>query len=192
MIDILSLYNQISAEGKKFFRSKTTLKAYKAGDFLLLDGEVQEQLLLVKKGVLMMYYDNGDDKMQVVDFAYRNRFCADIDSFSGQKASLYNIECISNCEIESITYTRLLEVFDKYPETERAYRIMMERVLAAVLKRYMNLGRLSIQQRFSKLIETRPELFSLVQHKYIASYLNIDHTNFSKLYNNCAKSLKFS
>ena len=52
----------------------------------------------------------------------------------------------------------------------------------------IDLSCLSIEERFYQLVSKRHEIFGLVQHKYIASYLNIDPTNFSKLYNNFTKN----
>jgi CRP-like cAMP-binding protein len=186
MVEILSLYNSISSSDKKLFKSSLEIKKYIKGDFLLIDGEIQNKLYLVKSGLAMMYYDNAE-KRQIIDFAYRNRFCADINSFSNQTKSIYCIECMEDSAVESISYENLLSIFENSRDIERAYRILTERILYSVINRHLNLSCMSIQERFNQIIITRPELFSLVPHKYIASYLNIDPTNFSKLYNQCPK-----
>ena len=190
MVELLNLYNAIPAEDRKTLRSKIAIKNFKKGDFLLLDGEVQNELYLVKSGTLMMYFDT-DEKVKVVDFAYLNRFCVDIDSFSNQTPSVYCIRCIDDCVVETIEYESLQTVFDQSPQIERAYRLLLESVLSAVIRKELNQGIMTIQQRFNKIIEKRPELFSLVPHKYIASYINIDPTNFSKLYNRIQNTLKY-
>lgn len=187
MTEILSLYNSISNDDKKLFESKVVNKNYKKGDFLLFDGEIQDSLFLVKNGIVIMYYDN-EDKRQVIDFAYRNRFCVDINSFSNQSKSIYNLECLEDCLIDAIAYEDLMEMFEKSRNIESAFRILTEKVLFSVIKRHLDLSCLTIQERFKRIINTRPELFGLVQHKYIASYLNIDPTNFSKLYNQFSKN----
>lgn len=191
MIEILSLYNGITNSDKRLFESKVERQKMEKGDFLLFDGEVQTNLYLVNKGLAMMYFDN-DSKRQVIDFAYRNRFCVDIDSFSNQTNSIYCIECMEDSEIESISFDNLQILFNSSKDIERAFRLLTEKILASVLKRHLDLSCMSIQERFEQLISRRPELFKLVQHKYIASYLNIDPTNFSKLLNQFAKGqIKF-
>lgn len=191
MIEILSLYFSISNSDKKLLESKVLSKAFKKGEFLLLDGEIQDKLYLVRKGLLMIYFDT-EEKRKVIDFAYKNRFVADMDSFSNQKKSIYCIECMEDSIVESIDHNDLLDLFDHSKEIERAYRILTERILCSVLKRNLELSCMSIEERFFQLVCKRNELFSLVQHKYIASYLNIDPTNFSKLYNHFAKNpIKF-
>ncbi len=191
MVEIFSLYNSISNSDKKLLESKVSSKTLKKGEFILMDGEIQDQLYLVRKGLLMTYFDN-DEKRKVIDFAYKNRFAVDIDSFSNQSKSIYCIECMEDSVVESIHHNDLMTLFDSSKEIERAYRLLTEKILCSVLKRHLELSCLSIEERFYKIVSKRNELFSLVQHKHIASYLNIDPTNFSKLYNNFAKNpIKF-
>lgn len=190
MIQLLSLYNQIDAKDQRYFESKVEVQSVQKGEFLLMDGQIQDRLFLVREGLHMLYLDR-DDKRQVIDFAYRNRFCADLHSFTNQVESSFCIECMQDSQVESISYEDLNHVLDGYPSIQKAYRILLERVYTALLERKLDLGLLTIQERFNQVIASRPELFTLVPHKYIASYLNIDATNFSKLYNACAGKLIF-
>jgi CRP-like cAMP-binding protein len=184
MIQILGLYHQISSLEQAEFESKVETFRLKKGEYLLMDGDVQEKMYMIKKGIAMTFLEIKD-KRQVIDFSYANKFCADINSFSNQTQANYCIECATDIEIEAISYVDLMLMFEKYSNIERAYRILLEKILAAVLKKKLELSTLTIKERFHTLIASQPELFSLVSHKLIASYLNIDPTNFSKLYNDC-------
>ena len=184
MIEILSLYNPIPNQDKAKFKARTVHQSFKKNELVLLDGEIQEELILVKKGTLMLFFDH-EGKTEVIDFAYLRRFCIDLESFSKQTPSNYCIKCMEDVELETIRYEDLQDFFDASPAAERAYRILLETILASTVKRILNQHILTIQERFDKLIADRPELFKIVAHKYIASYLNIDPTNFSKMYNKC-------
>ena len=182
MIEILSLYNKIPFDEKKQFESSVSSFKKKKGDFLLFDGDVQDNLFMVKSGVTFLYDDTGRNR-RIIDFFYHNRFCADFISFSNQIASTYCIECLTDCQIESICYDNLQKAFDQSKAIERAYRILLEKMLTAALQKNVNQNALCIEDRFKLIMHHKPELFKLVSHKYIASYINIDVTNFSKLYN---------
>lgn len=191
MVELLGLYNFIPAPHRKLFKSKITKQSLKKGDFVLIDGEIQNKLYLVKQGILMMYFDM-EEKRQVVDFAYLNRFCVDIESFSNQNPSIYCIECLHDAEVEWISYEDLQFVFDHSIEIERAFRLLTEKILSSVVRRQLNRQIKNIQERFFLVMGKRPELFKLVPHKYIASYIDINPTNFSKLYNHfCANDKLF-
>lgn len=187
MVEILSLYHFIPAAQKKLFNIKLKRQTIKRGDFLLMDEEVQERLYLVKRGVLIFYFDT-DKGFEILDFAYQNRFCADLDSFTNQSPSDYCIQCVVDGEVEYIHLADLESILAESPDIERAYRLLTERILVSLLKKQLNQRIMSIQQRFALLMEKQPELFKLVPHKYIASYINIDPTNFSKLYNQFCKN----
>lgn len=149
---------------------------------MLFDGDTQRELFMVKSGIACLYDDSGA-KRNLIDFAYQNRFCADFISFSSQSPSKYCIECLSDCEVAGISYPDLQRAFDQSPAIERAYRLLLERMLVAALKKNIIDRTYSMEERFTSIMNKKPELFQLVPHKYIASYANMDVTNFSKLYN---------
>ena len=60
---------------------------------------------------------------------------------------------------------------------------MTEAILAGMINRHIELHSLTIEERFKVFCQRSPHLLQLVPHKYIASYLGIDPTNFSKLFN---------
>ncbi|SEJ67359.1 cAMP-binding domain of CRP or a regulatory subunit of cAMP-dependent protein kinases [Cyclobacterium xiamenense] len=182
MIEILSLYNKIHSDEKKQFESSVKTFKKKKGDFLLFDGDVQDSLFMIKKGVTFLYDDTGRDR-RILDFFYNNRFCADFISFTNQSASKYCIECLSNCIIESISYDSLQKAFNQSKAIETAYRVLLEKMLIASILQNVNQRELSMEDRFKQIMHRKPELFKMIPHKYIASYVNIDVTNFSKLYN---------
>ena len=63
---------------------------------------------------------------------------------------------------------------------ERLMRQRTNQALAGVLTRQIELQSLSAEARFLALMKRSPQLLQLVPHKYIANYLGMDATNFSK------------
>ena len=56
-----------------------------------------------------------------------------------------------------------------------------EKVLTGLIQRHYELLALSMEERFKALMQRSPHLLNMVPQKYLASYLGIDSTNFSKL-----------
>jgi len=52
---------------------------------------------------------------------------------------------------------------------------------AGVLERQIELQCFSAEEKFKALLKRSPHVLNLIPHKYLASYLGIDATNFSKL-----------
>jgi CRP-like cAMP-binding protein len=130
----------------------------------------------------MSYFDSLN-KTHVIAFTYYPNLCAIPESFSFQVPSKYFLTCLSNSEMEYLTYDTLQQVFDKSQSIERLFRRMTEAVLGGMINRHIELHSQSIEERYKTFCERSPHLLQLVPHKYIASYLGIDPTNFSKLYN---------
>lgn len=61
---------------------------------------------------------------------------------------------------------------------------MTEAMFAGMIDLHIELRAMTIEERYKKFCRKSPHLLQLVPHKYIASYLGIDPTNFSKLFNN--------
>lgn len=154
----------------------------KKGHLILQPGETQKELLFVKKGVQMSYYDT-DSKLYVMAFTYPPDMCADPLSFTKQVSSECFIECLTDSEFESISFDLLQQLFKEHRILETHFRILTENLLAGVIKRHVELATLNIEERFTLFCKRSPHLLQLAPHKYIASYLGINPTNFSKLYN---------
>ena len=56
--------------------------------------------------------------------------------------------------------------------------------LSGVLERLVELQCYSSTDKFKQLLHRSPHILQLVPHKYLANYLGINATNFSKLINN--------
>lgn len=178
----LKQFYPITEEDYLLIEKSCATKSVKKGTYLTLPGEVQRNLYFVKKGVQMSYYGH-EEKQYVIAFTYAPGICAIPESFMLQQPAMYSLKCLSDSELDYITFDTLQHLFDTSHDIERLFRKMTEMVLAGVISRHIELHSLSIEERFRKFTQRSSHLLTLVPHKYIASYLGIDATNFSKLYN---------
>jgi CRP-like cAMP-binding protein len=182
LLEYFHLFHEISIEEFNLLADKLTTKHFKKGDFLILPGQVQKELYFVKSGVQMSYFE-ADGKTHVIAFTYAPNLCAIPESFSLQLPSKYVLACLTDSELDYITYDELMVLFNQSGGLERLFRRMTEFVLAGMINRHIELHAQSITERYKTFCQRSPHLLQLVPHKYIASYLGIDPTNFSKLFN---------
>ncbi|MDX2133670.1 MAG: Crp/Fnr family transcriptional regulator [Saprospiraceae bacterium] len=157
-------------------------KIFKKGDIITVEGQIQKELYFVKSGVQMSFFDAGS-KTHVIAFTYPPNLCAIPESFSLQIPSKYFLTCLTDSELEYVTFDELQKLFDQSQQIERLFRRITEAVLAGVINRHIELHSMTIEERYKTFCQRSPHLLQLVPHKYIASYLGIDPTNFSKLFN---------
>ena len=156
--------------------------SHKKSELLVVPGQVQRNLYFVKKGVQYSYFES-DQKQHVVAFTYAPGLCAIPESFNFQQPSRYFLQCLTDSEFDYITFDTLQLLLRESHALERIFRQFTEVVLGGVINRHMELQTLSIEERFKTFAQRSPHLLQLVPHKLLASYLHIDATNFSKLYN---------
>lgn len=175
-------FHPISLEDYGLLTKKLKTRAFKKGDLITVPGQVQKELYFVKSGVQMSYFD-ADAKTHVMAFTYPPDICAIPESFQFQTPSKYFLTSLTGSDLEYITYQELMGLFDRSQSLERLFRRMTEFVLAGMINRHIELHSLTIEERYKAFCRRSPHLLQLVPHKYIASYLGIDPTNFSKLFN---------
>lgn len=180
--EYLRLFHDIGTEDYNLLTEKLKTRKFKKGDLIIVPGRVQKELYFVKNGVQMSYFDT-DDKTYVIAFTYSPNLCAIPESFQFQMPSKYFLTCLTDSELEYITYNELMKLFDVSQQIERLFRRITEFILAGMINRHIELHALTMKERYKIFCQRSPHLLHLVPHKYIASYLGIDPTNFSKLFN---------
>ncbi len=153
----------------------------KRKELLTAAGETEKYLYFVTEGVQRAFYLGEDDKEATIVFSYPYSFSGVADSFLLQQPSRYHLETLTKSEFIRTTYHQLQELMDRYHNFEKLIRKATNYTLAGVLERQIELQCFSAEQKFRTLLKRSPHVLTLIPHKYLASYLGIDATTFSKL-----------
>lgn len=145
-------------------------------------GETERYLYFVLTGIQKSYY-LVKNKQHIIAFTYPPSFSGIPESFLTQTPSKYYLESITDSSFLRISFQDHQQLMEDYREIETLFRKTTELWLIGILQRYYQLMAFDINQRFKSFAQRSPHLFRLVSHKDIASYLRIDSTNFSKLFN---------
>lgn len=183
--DYLGWFNSIHPLGE---RSQNLLeaawreKSFVKGEQVTREGEVQYDLLLVLEGIHISWFTQ-DDKLHVMAFAYPPSLSGIPESFLTGKPAAYTLQSHTASRCLSIPREKLDGLFAESREIETLFRKITEAILIGNLSRNYELRAFTMEERFLAFARRSPHLFHLVPHKYLASYLGMDATNFSKLYN---------
>jgi CRP-like cAMP-binding protein len=180
--NFLSSIHPINKQEYEALLANLHVKLFKKGEHIIVAGQIQKQIYFIKSGVQMCHLDK-DDKTHVIAFTYPPNLCALPESFSEQKPSKYYFTCITDSEMEYLTYDDLQRIYETHKNIETLFRKINEKLLSGIVNLHLEFRTLSIQERFTTFCRRSPQLLQQVPHKYIASYLGIDATNFSKLFN---------
>ncbi len=146
------------------------------------EGEVEKYLYYVKEGVQKSYFLHKN-KEHIIAFAYPNSFSGMIDSFITQTPSRYYLETITESKFLRISFEQHERMISQERQLETLFRKMSERFLYGLVHRLHEVMALTVEERFRAFSSRSAHLLQIIPQKDIASYLNIDATNFSKLIN---------
>ena len=151
---------------------------------LTAEGDTEKYVYFVLEGVQRAYAVGDDGRESTLVFTYPYSFSGVADSFLLQQPSRYFFETLTPSAFLRSTFRQLDEVMLRHHAVERMLRLAVSHTLAGVLVRQIELQSFTAEQRFRSLMKRSPHILQLVPHKYLASYLGMDATNFSKFLGN--------
>lgn len=178
-----SINPQIDDKTLDIYTSKWSEQRFAKKQFITKEGTTQKNLYFVLEGIQKSYFLN-DGKAHIIAFTYPYSFSGIPESFLTQTPSKYFLQSITDSRVLKISYEQHTHFLKAHRQIESLFRIATEKVLFGVLERHYELMAYTIEQRFRILMKRSPHLLNQVPHKDLASYLNIDRSNFSKLLNN--------
>ena len=148
---------------------------------LTSSGETERYLYFVLEGVQRGFYMDSSGVEATIVFTYPHSFSGVADSFLTQTPSAYYFETLTPSTFLRTTYRQVEDLMERYPAIRQLVLKATAFALKGVLERQVEIQCFSAEQKFRQLLRRSPHLLNLIPHKYLASYLGIDATTFSKL-----------
>lgn len=144
-------------------------------------GEKEKYLYFVLEGVQRAFYLTNDSREATIVFTYPPSFSGVADSLLTGTPSEYYMETLTASRFLRISADEMFNVINKYPNIQKMVLNLTAFILKGVLFRQIELQCFTNEEKFRALLKRSPHILNLVPHKYIANYLGMDATNFSKL-----------
>ena len=159
-----------------------TLKrnVFKKRSYLLQAGQVSNCIHFIESGIVRCFYDNGAHEV-CIWFMDAGNFIISVESFLKQIKSYQYIQAINECVTWSISHNELQDVYRKFPDFNLHRAVLLEKYYVESEKRQRILSVNTAIERYALLMEMQPQITLQLPAKYIASYLNIDETYFSRI-----------
>lgn len=145
------------------------------------EGVVEQYVYFVLEGVQRAYSIGKEGRDTTLVFSYPPSFSGVADSFLLQKPSKYYLETLTPSVFLRTSFIQLDDLMLKNHAIERLMRLAISQTLSGVLERQIELQSFSAEERFRTLLRRSGHVLTMIPHKYLASYLGMDATNFSKL-----------
>jgi CRP-like cAMP-binding protein len=144
-------------------------------------GETERHLYFVLEGVQRSFFVANELKEATIVFTYPFSFSGVADSFLTQTPSLYFFETLTASKFLRTTYQQVEDLMERFPNIRHLILKATAFALKGVLERQVEIQCFSAEEKFRVLMKRSPQVLNLIPHKYLASYLGIDASTFSKL-----------
>lgn len=160
--------------------SEGTLRNYKKGASLCSIGQIEQNVYFIVSGILEAgMIANKEEK--IIEFIFSNDFTSSFTSLLTQKPSDVYITCLTDCAVHVISFAKLREASKTSLAASQSYIQNLENAYLQRVKKEKDLITLSAEERYLKLIETRPEIVQQIPIFRIAKYLGIHPDSLSRI-----------
>ncbi|SEM17524.1 cAMP-binding domain of CRP or a regulatory subunit of cAMP-dependent protein kinases [Chitinophaga rupis] len=178
---------QLTAEELELFHSLLQFKKVKKKQFLLQEGEVCDFEAYLLKGCCRSYYLDKEGTETILLFAVEDWWVSDLSSFSEQTPSNMFIETVEDCEMLLINYANKMQLFEQVPKFEKFYRLLVQRSLGVLQKRFYASVSQTAEERYLAFMEKYPHIVQRVPQHQIARYIGVSPEFLSKVRSNMYK-----
>lgn len=152
----------------------------KKGAHLLEVGQICMFSAFVEAGALV-YYQLADGREHACDFAFEQSWVSQIKSFNYQIPSEVGIKAIEPVRLQRISRDRMQELLARHPQYHAIRGAIAEELFLEMNERNLSHGTLSAEERYLRLMRTRPDVIRRAPQHYIATYLGILPESLSRI-----------
>lgn len=161
----------------------------RAKTILLQEGQISRTMFFIEKGCLRTWVNN-DGTAITTQFFFEGDRVASIESFRTKQPSLYSIESLEPCILQTIAQQDFQSALQNFPEIKKELEEHLFRRLLHTQKLFYSYLKNNPQKRYEELIEEYPHIIQRVPQHYIASYLGVTTVHLSRVKGKLAREKK--
>ena len=155
---------------------------FRKNEYFVKEGEAFPYIGFVDTGILKYTCTNMTEKKDYnTGFAFPNEFVADYPACLYNTLSTTNIQAITLCKVYICHSIELWLQYEHDIEGQKKARINAEQLFSQTYSRYLDIYRLTPEERYKELLERCPDILQLISLKELASYLKITPVHMSRI-----------
>ncbi len=157
-----------------------TIKQYKKGTVLLKEGQISTEVYFVLEGCVRLFYlVDGDEKTN--NFFTEEQWVISMNSFSQNNPSNHFLDCCTDSTLVVGNREKEENLYKRFPKFETISRKVMEKVFAEQQEIMSSYTTDTPEQRYLKLLKSRPDLFQKIPQYQIANYIGVKPESLSRI-----------
>ena len=158
---------------EELFRKYIIPKKLRKKQYLLQEGDVCKYVTFVEKGMLRSYALDEKGTEKIFQFAPEGWWISDMYSFITAESATLSIDALEDSELVLISKSSLDELRDKIPSFMAFSLNQIQTAYIALQRRLFDMVNLSTAEKYTKLVQTYPDIVQRAPQHMIASYLGL-------------------
>ena len=166
----------------KYFENKYLIKKTN----LLQAGKIANEVYFIVNGCIRLFCEKDGADLSTYFFT-EQMFAGAYDSFISRKPSRHSIETLEDCQVLTLSFQSLQELYIVFPKMNEFVRKSIEERFVILHDLFTDYVLNSPEERYLNLQKERPDLLNRISQHQIASFLGITPVSLSRIRNRVAK-----
>jgi CRP-like cAMP-binding protein len=180
LVKYFSMIMPLSEEETKAIVETMLIRTYKKGTILLREGQVSTEAYFVLEGCVRQFYI-VDGEERTADFFTEEQWVISINSFSQNAPSNHFMACCLDSTLVVGNRQKEEDLYRRFPKLETISRKVMELVFAEQQAKMASYTIDTPEQRYLKLMKSRPDLLQRIPQYQLASYIGVKPESLSRI-----------
>lgn len=180
LLQYFSKFTTLTAAEEEALIASMVTKHFRKGDFVVKEGQHNENTFFVLEG-LVRQFKVVDETDITTNFYSEGQWIMSLAGFSEDSYSKDNLVCVEDTELVVGNEEKAVELFQQFPQFETLSRQVMEAAFAEQQNLMSHYITDKPEQRYLKLLETRPDILQRVPQYDIASYIGVKPESLSRI-----------
>ena len=179
-VNYFSKVSPLSEAESKAIEENMCIKVFKKGDFLLKEGQISVDTYFIMEGCVREFIVvDGEEK--TTNFFTEEQWVISLNNFNSTSHAENNLECVEDTTVSVGNEEQAQKLFKIFPRFETIARAIVEADFVEQKKLLTSYLTDSPEQRYLKLLKSRPDIFQRVPQYQIASYVGVKPESLSRI-----------
>lgn len=180
LINYFFKITNLTADETKVLAESMMVKNFNKNEYLVKEGQFTNDTYFILDGCVRQFKTlDGNDI--TTNFYTEEQWIISLENFERKTASRYNLVCVEATTVVIGNEQKAQELFKQFPHFETISRQIMETVFMEQQNLMTSYITDKPEQRYLKLLETRPDIFQRVPQYDIATYIGVKPESLSRI-----------
>jgi CRP-like cAMP-binding protein len=180
IVQYFSKISPLSVDEANAIRESAIIETFEKGTILLREGQYSNNTYFVFEG-LVRQYNLIDGEERTSAFFTEDQWVMALNNLAGDTPSSNYWVCEENCALMIGNDEGATKIFVQFPRLEAIARKILESTFSEYQQTIANYMADTPEQRYLRLVESRPDLIQRIQQYHLASYIGVKPESLSRI-----------